>query len=53
MTEQEISERADLSPLGRIVQPNEIAEMAVFLCSDRAAMVTGQVYHVNGGTYLP
>ena len=53
MTEQEISERADLSPLGRIVQPNEIAEMAVFLCSDRAAMITGQVYHVNGGTYLP
>jgi len=53
MSEQEISERADLSPLGRIVQPNEIAEMAVFLCSDRAAMVTGQVYHVNGGTYLP
>ena len=53
MTEKEISERAELSPLGRIVRPEEIADMALFLCSDHAAMVTGQVYHVNGGTYLP
>ena len=53
MTEKEISERAELSPLGRIVKPEEIADMALFLCSDHAALVTGQVYHVNGGTYLP
>ena len=53
MTEQEISDRAQLSPLGRIVRPEEIADMAMFLCSEQAAMVTGQVYHVNGGTYLP
>jgi 3-oxoacyl-[acyl-carrier protein] reductase len=53
MTELEISERAQLSPLGRIVRPEEIADMAMFLCSEQAAMVTGQVYHVNGGTYLP
>ena len=53
MTEQEISDRAQLSPLGRIVRPEEIADMAMFLCSEQAAMVTGQVYHVNGGTNLP
>ena len=53
MTEKQISERADSSPLGRIVRPEEIADMALFLCSDHASMVTGQVYHVNGGTYLP
>ena len=53
MTEKQISERAESSPLGRIVRPEEIADMALFLCSDQAAMVTGQVYHVNGGTYLP
>jgi 3-oxoacyl-[acyl-carrier protein] reductase len=53
MTEKQISERAESSPLGRIVRPEEIADMALFLCSDHASMVTGQVYHVNGGTYLP
>ena len=39
--------------MSRMTKPDEIADMAVFLCSDRASMVTGQVYHVNGGTYLP
>ncbi len=52
-TEEELKIRAEQSPLGRMTRPSEIADMAVFLCSEKAAMVTGQVYHVNGGTYLP
>ena len=52
-SEEELKEKAETSPLGRMTKPDEIADMAVFLCSDRASMVTGQVYHVNGGTYLP
>ena len=52
-SEVELVERASKSPLGRMVKPEEIANMAVFLCSEKAAMVTGQVYHVNGGTYFP
>jgi 3-oxoacyl-[acyl-carrier protein] reductase len=52
-SEVELVERAGKSPLGRMVKPEEIANMAVFLCSEKAAMVTGQVYHVNGGTYFP
>lgn len=52
-SEEELKDRANNSPLGRMIEPSEIADMAVFLCSDKAAMVTGQVYHVNGGTYLP
>jgi len=52
-SEVELVERAGQSPSGRMVKPEEIANMAVFLCSEKAAMVTGQVYHVNGGTYFP
>ena len=51
--EEELKEKAETNPLGRMTKPEEIADMAVFLCSNKASMVTGQVYHVNGGTYLP
>ncbi len=40
------------TPLGRMIRPDEIADLAIFLCSDRARMITGQVYHVNGGSYF-
>jgi NAD(P)-dependent dehydrogenase (short-subunit alcohol dehydrogenase family) len=40
-------------PLGRLGRPEDIAAMAVFLASDQAAWITGQVYHVNGGGYMP
>lgn len=36
-------------PLGRFAQPEEIAEVVVFLCSDMASYVTGQTIHINGG----
>lgn len=36
-------------PLGRFAQPSEIADVALFLCSDLATYVTGQTLHVNGG----
>jgi NAD(P)-dependent dehydrogenase (short-subunit alcohol dehydrogenase family) len=36
-------------PLKRLGQPVEIAEVVLFLASDRATFVTGQVFHVNGG----
>lgn len=39
-------------PLGRLGRPEEIAAMAVFLASEQAAFVTGQVYHVNGGSLM-
>ena len=49
-SEAELEEMAGQIPLGRMARPDEIADLAVFLCSSRAAMVTGQVYHINGGT---
>lgn len=39
----------DETPLGRIGLAKEIADMALFLASDKAAFVTGQVIGVNGG----
>lgn len=36
-------------PLGRLSTPVDIANAAVFLCSDEAAMITGSVLEVDGG----
>ena len=43
---------AQLVPLGRLGQPQEIAEAITFLLSERAAYITGQVLQVNGGLNL-
>jgi NAD(P)-dependent dehydrogenase (short-subunit alcohol dehydrogenase family) len=45
-----IIERAKASiPLGRMPEPREIAEVAAWLLSDRALMVTGAIVPVDGG----
>jgi 3-oxoacyl-[acyl-carrier protein] reductase len=43
---KEMVERTDMNRLGR---PNEIAQMMLFLASDEASFITGQVYRVDGG----
>jgi NAD(P)-dependent dehydrogenase (short-subunit alcohol dehydrogenase family) len=36
-------------PIGRFAEANEIAELAVWLCSDSASYVTGSTYGIDGG----
>ena len=40
-------------PLGRYGEPQDIASTVAFLASDAAAFITGAVFDVNGGTYMP
>jgi 3-oxoacyl-[acyl-carrier protein] reductase len=37
-------------PLGRLAEPEEIADVVVFLCSQRASTVTGAAWSADGGT---
>jgi 3-oxoacyl-[acyl-carrier protein] reductase len=37
-------------PLGRLAEPEEIAAVVVFLCSDRSTYVTGAAWSADGGT---
>jgi 3-oxoacyl-[acyl-carrier protein] reductase len=47
-----IAETVRRTPLGRIAKPDDIADVAIFLASDAARFVTGEVIEVNGGFYF-
>jgi enoyl-[acyl-carrier protein] reductase III len=40
------------TPAGRMCTPEDVAELAAFLCSDAAAMIVGQVITIDGGASL-
>jgi len=53
ITEDEaIGEITANMPLGEIPADEDVAESAIFLCSDRARMITGQTLYVNSGEYM-
>ena len=48
--EQEMFEQLSRTqPIGRMGEPEEVAELALFLCSDAASFITGSNYPIDGG----
>jgi NAD(P)-dependent dehydrogenase (short-subunit alcohol dehydrogenase family) len=43
---------ASLTPLGRRLEPSEVAPLAVYLASPEARVVTGQAYNIDGGALM-
>ena len=42
---------AKSQPIGRMAEPDEVASLALFLCSDEAAFITGVDYPIDGGFF--
>lgn len=42
----------DLIPLARLGEPQDVANLVVFLCGDDSSYITGEVISVNGGIYM-
>jgi NAD(P)-dependent dehydrogenase (short-subunit alcohol dehydrogenase family) len=51
-TPQKIAEWSSKSPLGRLAQPCDVANMALFLASAEASYCTGQALNVTGGMVM-
>ncbi len=47
-----LNKAVDETVVGRIATPEECADLVVFLCSDRARHITGEVIKVDGGQYI-
>jgi NAD(P)-dependent dehydrogenase (short-subunit alcohol dehydrogenase family) len=51
--EQEtLRELSEYQPLGRMGTPEEVAALALYLCSDEASFVTGQAFPIDGGVLV-
>ncbi len=47
-----LNKAIDETVLGKIASPEECADLVVFLCSDRAKHITGEVIKIDGGQYI-
>ncbi len=49
---EELEDFGKQTPMGRMGQPSEVAPAFLFLASDEASYISGQVIHVNGGSII-
>jgi len=47
--EEMFQKLSEAQPIGRMAKPDEIAALALYLCSDEAGFVTGSAYPIDGG----
>jgi 2-keto-3-deoxy-L-fuconate dehydrogenase len=51
--EQEMLQKlSEYQPIGRMGKPEEVAALALYLCSDEASFITGQAYPIDGGVLV-
>ena len=50
--EEQLKDFGKTTPMGRMGQPSEVAPAYLFLASDEASYISGQVIHVNGGSII-
>jgi 3-oxoacyl-[acyl-carrier protein] reductase len=50
--EELIAKARSQTPLGRLAEPDDVAQVIVFLCSDAARHITGEIVRVDGGHTL-
>jgi NAD(P)-dependent dehydrogenase (short-subunit alcohol dehydrogenase family) len=43
---------SEYQPIGRMGTPEEVAALALYLCSDEASFITGQAYPIDGGVLV-
>jgi 2-keto-3-deoxy-L-fuconate dehydrogenase len=43
---------SEYQPVGRMGTPEEVAALALYLCSDEASFITGQAYPIDGGVLV-
>ncbi len=47
-----LNKAMDETVLGRFASPEEVADLVVYLCSDRSRHITGEVIKIDGGQYI-
>jgi meso-butanediol dehydrogenase / (S,S)-butanediol dehydrogenase / diacetyl reductase len=50
--QQVVDDYVAQTPLGRLEEPEDVADVVMFLCSDKARFMTGQGVNVTGGVYM-
>lgn len=52
ISEELVARARGSTPLGRLAEPDDVAQVIVFLCSDAARHITGEIIRVDGGQGL-